>query len=188
MILPIVVLSKNKVLGNCLALWALGALMALLLNNGVANFDVFTWTFFWYYFPHVVEFGLPFILIKFGYIDLKAKYIATTILITMICYTGAHLANVYLNAYFEANDIRDYLGNVVTVNYMFSMFQTNPVLELFYSIIPVPYWYMYLVVPVFAVYLTPLYYFSSRSRKKKAIDPRQMGFPRLCGAKAARAL
>ena len=34
MILPFVVLSKNKVLGNCLLLWSLGAFIALIVNNG----------------------------------------------------------------------------------------------------------------------------------------------------------
>ena len=161
MILPIVVLSKNKVLGNCLLLWSLGALIALIVNNGAANFDIFSWTFFWYYFPHVIEFGLPILLVRFGYIELKAKYIATTMGITLVLYTLVYFCNVGLNRYFAQNDIRDYKGDLIQVNYMFSICgknEINPLVIFLHSIIPFNYWHMYLAAPVILLYLGSIYY------------------------------
>jgi hypothetical protein len=40
---------------------------------------------------------------------------------------------------------------------MYSIYPDNPVLALFYQIIPHEYWYMYLVVIVVAVYLACVY-------------------------------
>ena len=49
-LLPIVVLSKNKYIGNLLILWSLGALIALILNFQAADYNIFSWTFVIYYF------------------------------------------------------------------------------------------------------------------------------------------
>ena len=70
MLLPIVVFTRNKHLGNLLLLWAIGALAALILNTSVAEAEIFSWTFFFYYFPHVLEFGIPLIIFKLGLIKL----------------------------------------------------------------------------------------------------------------------
>ena len=43
------------------------------------------------------------------------------------------------------------------VNYMFSVEATNPLVAFFHSLIPVEYWYMYLVLPIVAVYLLAVY-------------------------------
>ena len=51
MVLPITVFTKNKTLGNMLLVWCLGALAALVLNNETADASIFSWTFFFYYFP-----------------------------------------------------------------------------------------------------------------------------------------
>ena len=174
MILPIVVLSKNKVLGNCLLLWSLGALIALIVNNGAANFDIFSWTFFWYYFPHVIEFGLPILLIRFGYIELKAKYIATTMGITLVLYTLVYFCNVGLNRYFVQNDIRDYKGDLIQVNYMFSICgknEINPLVIFLHSIIPFNYWHMYLAAPAILLYLGSIYYVRYLIAKRKQKKP-----------------
>ena len=139
MILPIVVLGKNKILGNCLLLCSLGAFIALIVNNGAANFDISSWTFFWYYFPRVIEFGLPILLVRFGYIELKAKYIATTMGITLVLYALVYFCNMGLNRYFVQNDIREDKGDLIQVHYMFSICgknEINPLVIFLHSIPP----------------------------------------------------
>jgi hypothetical protein len=40
---------------------------------------------------------------------------------------------------------------------MFSLRPNTPLVDLFYSLIPHPYWYMYLVLPIVVVYLLIIY-------------------------------
>ena len=56
-----------------------------------------------------------------------------------------------------ANDLINPLGGPLRVNYMFSLTPENPLLQLFYDILPVPYWYMFLCIPIIAVYLCCIY-------------------------------
>ena len=156
-LLPIVVFTKNKTLGNLLLVWCLGALAALVVNTAQANFELASPTFMFYYFPHVLEFGIPILLFKLDLIEKHYKYILSTIILTMLIYTGVHFANVLLNAWCEANQILDYAGNVIQVNYMYSLVPENPLLALFKQVIPYDYWYMYVAVVILAVYLAVLY-------------------------------
>lgn len=156
-LLPIAVLTRNKQIGNMLLLWCIGAMFALIVNSGQANFEVFSWTFGFYYFPHVLELGIPIILFKLGLIEKDYRCIGSTLLLTMLIYTGVHCVNVGLNSYFVANNVLDYAGNLIQVNYMFSFTPENPLLQLFYKLIPYKYWYMYLVIPVIAAYLSVVY-------------------------------
>ena len=152
-ILPIVLLTKNKTLGNCLVLWSLGALMALVMNQGASNFLLNESPFYFYYLPHVFEFGLPIILAKLNYFELKFRYIISTLLITIGLYTAVHFINIAVNNYCEANNITDYTGKIIQVNYMYSLVPANPALEFFYKYIPYSYWYMYAILPIIVVYL-----------------------------------
>ena len=52
------------------------------------------------------------------------------------------------------NNILDSAGNVIKVNYMYSLEPSNPVLALAYT---GPYWYMFFFVPVIVVYLGAIY-------------------------------
>jgi hypothetical protein len=97
------------------------------------------------------------LLFKLGLIEMHPKYILSTLGITMAIYTGIHLFNVWLNSYCEANRILDYAGNVIRVNYMYSITPENPLLVLFKQVIPYDYWYMYMIVPILAVYLSIVY-------------------------------
>ena len=74
-ILPFAIISKNNKLGNLLILWSLGALVALVINNAAADFKLISSTFFFYYFPHVFECGIPLIMLKLGFFKLDKKYI-----------------------------------------------------------------------------------------------------------------
>lgn len=157
LLLPIAVLTKNKTLSNLLLLWCLGAFVALIMNNSVMETELFSLTFNFYYFPHVFECGIPILLFALKLTKLDAKCILSTVIITMILYTGIHFANISLNNYFVENNIVNIYGDIITVNYMFSINPDNPLLMLFYKIIPFNYWYMYCVIPVIIVYLSLIY-------------------------------
>lgn len=171
-LLPITVFTRNKTLGNLLLVWCLGALAALVVNTAQADFKLNSATFVFYYFPHVLEFGIPILLFKLGIIEKHYKYIVSTIVITMLIYTGVHFVNVALNAYCAANQILDNAGNVIQVNYMYSLDPANPLLALFKQVIPHDYWYMYMIVPILVVYLAIVYLPQIRAslhRKKAAL-------------------
>lgn len=157
MVLPIVVFTKNQKLGNMLLLWCLGALAALVLNNEMAERQLLGWPFFFYYFPHVVEFTIPILLISLGHIKKDPKCILSTVVITMGIYTMVHFINLGLNAYFTANNVLNASGEVILANYMYSIAPNNPLAALFQKIIPGYYWHMYLAVPIIVVYLLIVY-------------------------------
>ena len=157
LLLPIVVFTRSKTGGNLLLVWCLGALAALVVNMAQAEYELNSWTFVFYYFPHVLEFGIPILLFKLGLIEKHPKYILSTIVITMLIYTGVHLANVGLNNYLAANNVLDYAENLIQVNYMYSIRPENPLLALFWQIIPCEYWYMYMIIPILVVYLSIVY-------------------------------
>lgn len=157
LLLPIVVFTRSKTGGNLLLVWCLGALAALVVNMAQAEYELNSWTFAFYYFPHVLEFGIPILLFKLGLIEKHPKYILSTIVITMLIYTGVHLANVGLNSYLAANNVLDYAENLIQVNYMYSIRPENPLLALFWQIIPCEYWYMYMIIPILVVYLSIVY-------------------------------
>ena len=169
-LLPIVVFTRNKTLGNLLLVWCLGALAALVVNMAQAEYELASWTFVFYYFPHVLEFGIPILLFSLGIIEKHPKYILSTLAITMAIYTGVHLCNVGLNAWLEANNVLDYAGDLIQVNYMYSIVPENPLLALFKQVIPYDYWYMYMIVPILAIYLGIVYLpqILQNRKKKKA--------------------
>lgn len=166
-ILPFAIISKNNKLGNLLILWSLGALVALVINNAAADFKLISFTFFFYYFPHVFECGIPLIMLKLGFFKLDKKYIKSTLLITLISYTLIHFVNIGLNEYFIKYNLLDYKGDIIQVNYMFSYYPDNPLLKLFYKVIPYRYWYMLLAVPIIILYLLLIYYVSYLIKKIK---------------------
>lgn len=156
-VLPIAVFTRNKKLNNLLLLWSLGAILAVVVNSAQVNYKIFSWTFAFYYFPHVLEFGVPIIMFKLGLAEKDIKCVKTTLLVTMITYTIVHCINLVLNAYLSNNNILDCAGNLIQVNYMYSVVPENPVLALFFSILPYEYWYMYLALPIMLIYLLPMY-------------------------------
>jgi uncharacterized membrane protein YwaF len=167
--LPFAVWFKSEKLGNLLLLWSLGALFAIIINDASADFKLLSWTFVFYYFPHVLELGIPILMMKLKLVKLNAKCILSTVIITMVSYTLIHFINVWINSHCLANNVTTPSGDIIQVNYMFSITPANPLLQLFYGIIPHEYWYMYLVVPVVVVYLGVIYgthYLITRKKKK----------------------
>lgn len=171
MVLPIAVLTRNKVLNNLLLLWCIGAFFALAVNFAQTDYEIFSWTFFFYYFPHVLELGIPILMFVLKLTQKDVKCILSTLAITIVSYTAIHFVNVGINAYTVANNITDYAGEIIQVNYMYSIHPENPVLDLFYAIIPASYWYMYLSFIVVTIYLGIVYlkdiilFFKEKTRK-----------------------
>ena len=152
-LLPIAVISKNRIVGNLLVVWCLGSLLALIFPTAVqAEYEILSDAFFIFYIPHIFEFAVTVYLFLFGYIKKDFKTIPTTLGITVGIYTLVHFINVGLTHYSEQ------AGLELSFNYMFSMESPgNPVLDIFWKIIPCAYWYMYMAVVILAVYLVVLY-------------------------------
>lgn len=163
LLLPIAVITKNKYLVNLL-LWCLGALIALILNVGVMNIEIFSPEFFFYFAPHIYEFAIPIFLVMLNHTKMDFRCIPVTILLTILIYTGVHFANIIINSYCIKNNIVDYKGDIIQVNYMFSIIPENILLKLFYKIIPHKYWYMYMVLPIIAIYLILVHLFWNKRK------------------------
>lgn len=157
MVLPFAVFTRKKVLNNLLLLWSIGALFALIINVSVSEAEILSWTFVFYYFPHVFELGIPILMFLLKLAKKHVKCIISTVVITMTVYTLIHFVNLWINSYAIKNNIVDLAGNVIKVNYMYSIYPDNPLLNLLYSIIPYQYWYMYLTMVVIVIYLGIVY-------------------------------
>ena len=157
LVLPVAVWTRNKVLNNLLLLWSIGALFALLLNTSVAAAEICSWTFVFYYFPHVLELGIPIMMFLLKLVKKDVRCILSTTGITFSAYTLVYFINLWVNNYAEAHHILNHAGEIIKVNYMYSIFPANPLLNLFYKIIPLQYWYMYLSILVIVPYLSLIY-------------------------------
>ncbi len=157
MVLPIAVLTKSKTLSNLLLLWSLGALAALVMNQAQANYEIFSDTFLFYFFPHTFEFGIPILMFALGLVKKDPKCIGSTLGITLAAYTTIHFINLGINSWCIENNILDWAGEVIQVNYMYSVTPSIPILQTFYNIIPSPYWYLLMTVPIILVYLVLVY-------------------------------
>ena len=153
LLLPFAVFTRNKTVCNLLLVWSLGALAALVLNTEMAEATLLDHPFCFYYFPHVLEFGIPILLFVLGHAKKDPKCILPTVGITLAAYTVIHFINKLINA----AGIIDAFGNTVHVNYMFSLQPNNPLSALFWQVIPYEYWYMYMIVPIVLVYLLIVY-------------------------------
>lgn len=168
MVLPFAVITRNKVLGNLTLLWSFGAAMALILNHSIADTTIGGPVFCFYYFPHVFEASIPIMLFKLGLCKLDARCIFSTVGISAAVYTAVHAINLKINEYCKENEIVDAAGRIIDVNYMYSMAPDNPLLDLFYEWIPIPFWYMLPVIPIVLIYLGAIYGIAGLVKKKKS--------------------
>lgn len=164
--LPIAVFSRSHKLCNLLLLWSLGAIMAIVVNTAQADYDLLSWTFFFYYFPHTMQFGIPILLFKLELAQKDPRCIGNTLVITATAYTLVHLCNVLINNHMAA------MGSAIHVNYMYSVGPENPVLALLYRLIPHPYWYMFLLLPFIVAYLAAVYAPELRRMLRPRMEPR----------------
>lgn len=157
MVLPIAVITGNKILSNLLLLWSLGSFAAIFLNHAVTEAELFGAVFNFFYFPHVLEFIIPILIFSLGISKLDIRCIISTVIITFAVYTVIYFINLGLNEYCVNANVTDWKGDIVRVNYMYSIIPDNPLLALFHKIIPYEYWYMYLVTPIIVAYLGAIY-------------------------------
>ena len=92
-----------------------------------------------------------------GLVKKDVKCIFSTVAITVSSYTVIHFINLFINSYAQKNGILNSAGDILSVNYMFSTAAENPLLDLFYSIIPHSYRYMYLCFIIVFIYLLLVY-------------------------------
>lgn len=157
MLLPFAVFFRSKVLGNLLNLWNFGALLAVVLNQAQAEFTLDSATFWFYFVPHVLEFAIPLLLFKLKLVEKDYRCIPVTLGLTLGMFTLVHLANKLLNSMFIAKGITDSAGEILRVNYMYTIQPENPVLVMLHNILPVEYWYLYLTLPLIILFLGIVY-------------------------------
>ena len=171
LLIPIALLTRNKKIGNLLLLWSIGALIALIVNHMAQDYELFKLVFWQYYLSHTFEFGIPILIFALKIIPLDPKTIPSTLIVSFFILTGVHLINLGLNNYIVKNDIRDWQGNLIVVNYMFTIYPDNPALQFFYNLIPIPYFYVLTIFPIFAAYLLLIYTpLLIKQRKQKSIN------------------
>lgn len=168
MILPFAVFTRNRVICNLTLLWSLGAAVALILNHSIAEAEILDPVFCFYYFPHVFEMSIPILLFKLGLCKLSAKCIASTVGITAGAYTVIHFINLALNEYCLDNNILDWAGELIQVNYMYTVKPDNPFLELFHALIPHSFWYMLPAAAIAALYLAAIYGIAALLKRKRS--------------------
>ena len=157
MILPFAVFLRSKVLGNLLNLWNFGALLAVVLNQAQAEFTLDSVTFWFYFVPHVLEFAIPLLLFRLRLVEKDYRCIPATLGITIGMFTIIHLINKLLNGMFLAKGILNSAGEILQVNYMYTIKPENPVLVMLHNILPYEYWYLYLSIPLVVIFLGIVY-------------------------------
>ena len=156
-LLPIAILSKRRALPNLLLLWLLGAVFALVMNTQQANYEILSDTFFFYFFPHAFEAGIPVLMFKLGLWKKDFRAIPSTVGLTLVIYTAVHFINELLNRYVLLKDIVDSSGNPIFLNYMYTQKPVVPFMEMLWKIVPHEYFYLLLALPIIVVYLSLVY-------------------------------
>ena len=157
MLLPISILVRRRALSNLLLIWLLGAIIALVLNSQQASYELLSDTFFFYFFPHVFEAGIPILMFKLKLWKKDYRAIPSSIALTWIIYTVVHFINLGLNHYVEVKGLVDWAGNPIFLNYMYSLKPVVPFMELFWKVIPHEYFYLAFAIPILVVYLGIIY-------------------------------
>ncbi len=155
LLIPFLTWKRSNFLGNLLPVYSIGALAALVFNTAQAEYKIFDQVFAVYYFHHTIELGLPMLMVALGLVKIKPKYILPCVAVTFVLYTMIHFINVFLNDFTQAHQILNSAGEVVKVNYMYSLHhEWNPALMFLWNFLPnghQSYFYMLLALPVIAV-------------------------------------
>ena len=100
------------------------------------------------------------------------KYILPCVGTTLGLYTLSHFANLLVNEILRVHNVVDPDGVLYQVNYMFSLNDAgNPMLTLFWNIIPYEYFYMFAALPIIALAFASMntgYLISYIKNRKKA--------------------
>lgn len=138
-LLPFAVKTKNSKLCTTLSVWSIGALIAIILNDEGIEYTFMGWKFAIYYFPHVVEFAIPILLLFLNKFKTDTRDILWALMITFLVYTLAYAVSEIITHYGHS------------VNYLFTMGPTNFVTDFFYSLLPIKYFYMFTTFPIIAL-------------------------------------
>ncbi len=172
LLIPIAVLTKNKVLSHLTLAWSLGAMMVLIVNTGQAHYEMFSEAFWIFYICHLCDVTVPALLFLTGLVKFNIKKTPATIGATMAAYTGVHFTNLAINKYlFEkasAVSVYSRIRTIPQVNYMYSLGdEGNAIFALFRRIIPLDYWHMYLIAPILAAFLFSIHFIGKARNKRK---------------------
>ncbi len=171
LLIPVAVLTKNKVLSHLTLVWSLGAMLVLVVNTGQAHYEMFSEAFWVFVLCHTVDVTVPALLFLSGLVKFDIKKAPAVIGTTMAAYTGVHFANLAINKYLlestAAVSTFARIRKVPQVNYMYSLGdEGNAVFAMFRKIIPLDYWHMYLIAPIIAGFLFAIH-FAIKAKNKK---------------------
>ena len=171
LLIPIAVLTKNKVLSHLTLVWSLGAALVLIVNTGQAHYEMFSEAFWIFYICHTVDVTVPALLFLSGLVKFNIKKAPAVIGATMAAYTAVHFANLAINKHLleSAAMVSSYsrARKIPQVNYMYSLGdEGNAVFALFRKIIPLDYWHMYLIAPIIAAFLFTVHFIIKLKNKK----------------------
>lgn len=152
MLLPFAVAFKSKKLCATLSLWSIGALVAIVLNDEAVGYKINSIDFAIYYFPHLIEFTVPLLMLFLGKFKIKFKDIYWILGLTFGVYTLSFIVNLILTK------------TIAPTNYLFSMGPTNPVTQALYNILPCKYFYMYLTLPAIVALSLGIYAIAKEDR------------------------
>ena len=172
LLIPIAVLTKNKVMAHLNLMWSLGAMLVLVVNTGQAYYVMFSEAFWVFVLCHTVDVSVPALLFTTGLVEFDIKKSPHAVGVTMAAYTGVHFINVAINSYLESlPSAYSFSRTAARVNYMYSLGdEGNAVFALFKQIIPFDYWHMYLIAPILAIFFLSIHFGIKLYRKYKASE------------------
>ena len=137
-LLPYAVISRRKWICNLLILWPIESLTLLIFNYDMADVNVISSEFFIYFLTHTLIFAIPLLLFWLKLVERDYKYMKRSLIFTALVYTGVHFFNVAMGT-----------------NFLYSQSHAgNELFALFRTLVPLDYWYMYLIIPFFVFYLS----------------------------------
>lgn len=135
-LLPYAIITRQKWCCNLLLLWPIESLARLVFNDSRVDMIVLSKEFLIYFFTHVLILGIPLVMFWLRLVHRDYEYISRSLLITTVVYTAVHFLNVALGT-----------------NYLHSRGPGgNALLSFFYTFVP-EFWYMFLMFPIFILYL-----------------------------------
>ena len=163
LLIPVAVLTKNKVLSHLTLVWSLGAMLVLIVNTGQAHYEMFSEAFWVFVLCHTSDVAVPALLFLTGLVKFDIKKSPAVVGTTMAAYTGVHFANLAINKYIASKALTmstfARTRALPQVNYMYSLGdEGNAVFALFRKIIPFDYWHMYLLAPIIFAFLFAVHF------------------------------
>lgn len=158
LLLPYAVLTRKPWVCNLLLLWSAESILILIYNQERAAMNILTFEFLGYFLTHIFIAGIPLVVFWLKLVKRDPKYIPFSLLTTTLAYTVAHFVNIACGT-----------------NYLYSINHEGIELFAFFrALIPNDYWYMFLMIPLFFLYLAWWYFpeLLDDRRKRKRVKQR----------------